>query len=143
MTTDQDVTRALRLAGAFGWVSSTGLGLDTPIGERGAGLSGGQLQTLAIARTLLGGPEILLFDEPTSNLDGRSEAAFAARLNKLTPRPATITVTHRPALIDAADRLMVMDAGRVVMDGPRAQVMRQLRQAVGEKSTAVSTPKVA
>ncbi|EFL87467.1 ATP-binding cassette domain-containing protein [Ahrensia sp. R2A130] len=135
-TDDAAIIKALKLAGADVWVATTGMGLDTPIGERGAGLSGGQLQTLAIARAVLGNPELLLLDEPTSHMDGRSEAAFAARLQALPHRPTTITVTHRPAMIDAAERLIVMERGSIILDGPRADVLKQLQQVVKTRTTA-------
>ncbi|MEN0041630.1 MAG: ATP-binding cassette domain-containing protein [Pseudomonadota bacterium] len=138
-TSDAEIITALKLSGADLWVSTTGLGLDTPVGEAGAGLSGGQLQTLAIARAVLGNPQVLLLDEPTSHMDGRSEANFAGRLKALPHRPTTITVTHRPAMIDAADRLIVMERGSVLFDGPRDEVLQKLRQVVnrrGEQSVA-------
>ena len=131
--TDEAVADALRLAGADAWLAGTGMGLDTPVGERGLGLSGGQLQTVALARALAGQPSLLLLDEPTSHLDGRTEAGVAARLAAL---PATsIIVTHRPALIDTAERLVVMDGGRVKLDGPRAEVTAKLRELAGETKT--------
>ncbi|MEL6947699.1 MAG: ATP-binding cassette domain-containing protein [Pseudomonadota bacterium] len=140
---DAAISAALKIAGADAWLSGTGLGLDTPIGERGLGFSGGQLQMLAIARAVLGEPKILLLDEPTSHMDGRSEAAFAERLMKLPSRPTRLVVTHRPAMIRACDRLIVMEAGRVAMDGPRADVLRRLREAVDQRRGPAAALEVA
>ena len=131
---DEEVAEALAVSGASAWLNGTGLGLDTPVGERGTGLSGGQLQTVAVARALAGRPPVVLLDEPTSHLDGRAEAAFAARLKAHTT--TSLTVTHRPALIDTADRLIVMEAGRVLLDGPRATVLARLRNVVDEREAA-------
>ncbi|MEL6751690.1 MAG: ATP-binding cassette domain-containing protein, partial [Pseudomonadota bacterium] len=130
---DDAVRQALHVSGADVWVSGTGLGLDTPVGERGAGLSGGQLQTLAVARAVLGEPDMLLLDEPTSHMDGRSEATVSKRLNALQQRPTTVIVTHRPAIIDAAERLIVLEGGAVVLDGPREDVLTKLRGVVASR----------
>ncbi|MEM1364601.1 MAG: ATP-binding cassette domain-containing protein, partial [Pseudomonadota bacterium] len=132
---DEAVVRAINLAGAGNWVDRSGKGLDMTIGERGHGLSGGQLQSLALARALVGDPDWLIMDEPTNNLDGQSESRVLNALSALKGKTALIAVTHRPALVESADRLVVMDEGKVKLDGPRADVLERLRQAVAEGTT--------
>jgi ATP-binding cassette subfamily C protein LapB len=130
---DETILKALAMSGALSWLTRTGLGLDTPLGERGQGFSGGQLQTLAVARALAGDPPVVLLDEPTSHLDGRSEAEFANHLRALPAHTTVILVTHRPAMIEAAQRLIVMEAGKVLLDGPRDDVLAQLRSVVDQR----------
>ena len=97
------------------------------IGERGESLSGGQRQGVAIARAVLLDPPILLLDEPTSAMDFTSEAQFKERLHQLATGKTLVVVTHRTSLIDLADRIIVIDAGRVVADGPRNSVVEALQ----------------
>ncbi|NNJ74076.1 MAG: ATP-binding cassette domain-containing protein [Anderseniella sp.] len=130
---DDAILKAITISGALGWLSQTGLGLDTPLGEHGQGFSGGQLQTLAVARALVGDPPVIVLDEPTSHLDGRSEAAFASHLRALPAHTTIVLVTHRPAMIEAAQRLIVMEAGKVLLDGPRDDVLAQLRGVVDQR----------
>jgi ATP-binding cassette subfamily C protein LapB len=99
-----------------------------PIGERGDSLSGGQRQSIAVARALINNPPILLLDEPSSNMDNQSETAFKRRLGELAGGTPMLLVTHRTALLDLVERLMVIDGGRIVADGPKEQVIEALRQ---------------
>ncbi len=124
---DQELLRALEISGAMNWIRHLPQGLDTVIGERGAGLSGGQKQSLCLARALLGDPPILLLDEPTSQMDGQMEKAFSARLRAAMPRQTLLLVTHKPALLSLVDRLVVLEHGRVLLDGPREQTLEELR----------------
>jgi ATP-binding cassette subfamily C protein LapB len=102
------------------------LGWDLPVGERGALLSGGQRQLVALARCLVTAPQILLMDEPTSSMDAQSELLFLQRLKAATGQRTLVVVTHRPAVLELVTRLVVVDAGRIVMDGPKAQVLAAL-----------------
>ena len=97
------------------------------IGERGESLSGGQRKAVTIARALLESPPILLLDEPTSNMDHASEQAIKRTLASVLPGKTLVLVTHHTALLDLVDRLIVIDQGRVVADGPRAEVVRALQ----------------
>ena len=97
------------------------------IGERGESLSGGQRQQVAIARAVLLEPPILLFDEPTSAMDFSTEHAFKERLKRFAGNKTLIVVTHRTSLIDLATRIIVVDEGRIVADGPREQVVDALQ----------------
>jgi ATP-binding cassette subfamily C protein LapB len=76
---------------------------------------------------------VIVLDEPTSHLDGRSEAAFASHLRALPAHTTIVLVTHRPAMIEAAQRLIVMEAGKVLLDGPRDDVLAQLRGVIDQR----------
>lgn len=117
---------AAEAAGVTEFVNRHPAGFDMPVGERGEGLSGGQRQAVAIARALLLAPPILLLDEPTNSLDNRSEENFKARLAKNLNGRTLVVVTHRSSLLTLVDRLIVMDGGRIIADGPKAKVLEAL-----------------
>ena len=91
-------------------------------------LSGGQRQAVAIARAMVHDPQILLLDEPTSSMDHASEEAFKANLKAYSHGKTLIVVTHRTSLLALVDRIIVIDAGKVVADGPRDKVVEALRK---------------
>jgi ATP-binding cassette subfamily C protein LapB len=103
-------------------------GYDMVIGERGESLSGGQRQSVAIARALINDPPVLLLDEPSSNMDNQSEAMLCKRLASYAANKTMMLITHRNALLDLVSRLIVIDQGVVVADGPKDQVVEALRQ---------------
>ncbi|MBO6863162.1 MAG: type I secretion system permease/ATPase [Alphaproteobacteria bacterium] len=123
---DTAILRAARISGVDEFVSKHPLGLDLPVGERGMTLSGGQRQAVAVARALLLDPPILLLDEPTSAMDNTTEGRFKARLGTVLTNKTLIMVTHRGSLLTLVDRLIVMDGGRIVADGPKEIVMEAL-----------------
>ncbi len=102
------------------------LGYDLPVGEMGALLSGGQRQLVALARCLVTKSQVLLMDEPTSSMDAQSEASFINHLKSAVHGQTLIVVTHRPALLDVVDRIIVVDGGRLLADGPKAKVLALL-----------------
>ncbi len=118
-----------RLTGLDRLVSTHPLGWELPVGEGGSLLSGGQRQLVALARCLVTRPQILLMDEPTSSMDAQSEVAFLRQLAEACGHCTLIMVTHRPAVLELVGRVLVVDAGRVVMDGPKAQVLAALSGA--------------
>ena len=133
---DAQVLHAARLAGVDDFVKKHPLGYDLPVGERGEGLSGGQRQAIAVARALLLNPNIVILDEPTSSMDTRTEEAFKSQFASVLDHQTLILITHRASLLSMVDRLIVLDGGRVVADGPRQSVLDAL--AGGR----VATPKV-
>jgi ATP-binding cassette subfamily B protein len=118
------VREAAMAAAADSFIRALPDGYDTVIGERGLTLSGGQRQRIALARTLLLEPAVLVLDDATSAVDPVVEAQILAALTRRTPRPATLLITHRPSALRTADRICVLDGGRVVDVGTD----RELRQ---------------
>jgi ATP-binding cassette subfamily C protein LapB len=125
---DSDILAAARAAGIDTWIGQHPEGLDQRIGERGESLSGGQRQGVAIARALVHDPAILLLDEPTGAMDHASEETIKQALRRLAAEKTLLLVTHRTSLLDLAERVIVIDQGRIVADGPRAEVIEALRQ---------------
>jgi ATP-binding cassette, subfamily C, bacterial LapB len=126
--TDKDLLEAIGVSGAAEWINRLPRGLDTIIGERGQGLSGGQKQAVALARALVGRPKVLLLDEPTGAMDGRTETGLLSRLAVYAGRnrATLVIVTHRPAVLDIVDRIVVLDKGVKLHDGPKAAVLAAL-----------------
>lgn len=122
---DRDILRAADTAGITDFLSQHPDGFDRVVAERGEGLSGGQRQAISLARTLVGRPAVLVFDEPTSSMDVQTEAKIIARLGAETRGRTLVLVTHRPALLDLVDRVIVIDGGKVAADGPKSILSRQ------------------
>ena len=125
--TDAEVLRAASLAGADAFIRRHPLGYDMPLGERGEGLSAGQRQAIAIAQALVKDADVILMDEPTSAMDDRTEAEFRRGLAPLLVGKTFVVVTHKPSVLELVDRLVIVDGGRVVMDGPKETVLAALR----------------
>jgi ATP-binding cassette subfamily C protein LapB len=125
---DAEVIAAARLSGLESFIAGHPLGYEMPIAEGGRSLSGGQKQAIGLSRVLIRHPKILFLDEPTAHFDVRSEAEFLDRLKTIAKGEMTILVaTHRPSLLGLVDRLLVIDKGRLMADGPRDEVLARLR----------------
>ncbi|MFD1555140.1 ABCB family ABC transporter ATP-binding protein/permease [Paraburkholderia silviterrae] len=120
----EEVIAAARAAHIHAFIESLPKGYDTPVGERGLKLSGGEKQRVAIARTLLKNPPILLFDEATSALDSRSERAIQHELDLIARERTTLVIAHRLSTIVHAQQIIVMDHGRIVERGTHAELLR-------------------
>jgi ATP-binding cassette subfamily C protein LapB len=125
---DEQLVRATQLAGLADLVNTHPHGFDLMIGERGESLSGGQRQAVALARALVNEPPILLFDEPTSAMDHSTEQALRQNLAAYAQGRTLLIVSHRNSMLELADRIIVVDGGQIVADGPRSQVTVALRQ---------------
>ena len=124
---DQDVIAAAEIAGVTEFANRHPRGFDMPIGERGESLSGGQRQAVGIARAVLNDSPILLLDEPSSAMDHQSEDLLKARLRRFSVGKTVVLVTHRTSLLELIDRLIVIDNGQIMADGPKAQVVEALQ----------------
>ncbi|QXZ10622.1 type I secretion system permease/ATPase [Comamonas sp. Y33R10-2] len=125
---EADMLRAARVAGVDEFVANHPKGYDMLVGERGESLSGGQRQSIAMARALINDPAMLLLDEPSSNLDNQSEAQLKRRLQEASAGKTVLLVTHRTALLTLVDRLIVIDNGKIVADGAKEHVIDALKQ---------------
>jgi ATP-binding cassette subfamily B protein len=119
----EDVTAAAEAAEAHGFIEGLSEGYDTRVGERGVKLSGGQRQRIAIARTVLQDPEILLLDEATSAVDTETEYLIQRSLDRLSADRTTLVIAHRLSTIKDADRIAVLDEGRVVERGSHEELL--------------------
>ena len=124
---ERAVLRAAEMAGVMEFLKETQHGLDTPVGERGEALSGGQRQSVAIARALLYDPPIMILDEPTASMDPASENRLKKRLHTLCEGKTTILITHKGAMLGLVDKLILVDRGRIVAFGPKDEVISKLQ----------------
>jgi len=120
---EKDIVRAARIAKIHDFIASLPQGYDTLVGERGVTLSGGQRQRIAIARALLRDPEIILLDDPASNLDAETERRLADDLRVMLKDKTAIIVSQRMSLASLADRIIVLEAGRIVEEGSHGELM--------------------
>ena len=136
LASDDDIMNALRITGAIHFVQDKKEGLDHVILEGGIGFSGGQRQALLLTRLLIAQPNILLLDEPTAAIDDVSEKQLIDHLKTWLGHRTLVVATHRRAVLALVDRIIVVNDGRIVMDGPRDQILNQspVQQNSGAKS---------
>lgn len=125
---DREILRAAKIGTIDQFVDKHPHGFQMQVGERGENLSGGQRQGVAIARAVVADPPILLLDEPTSSMDTTTEALFKSRLKQFSQHKTMLIVTHRTSLLELVDRIIILDSGRVVADGPKEKVLEALKQ---------------
>lgn len=123
---EEKVLEYARQCGVDGFASRHPLGYDAPVGELGANLSGGQKQAIAFARAMITRPNILICDEPTSAMDTQTESVFCTYVKEQTKDKTFILITHKQALLTTVDRLILMHNGKVILDGPRDEVIAAL-----------------
>jgi ABC-type multidrug transport system fused ATPase/permease subunit len=138
---DEEIVSAARGAQLDAWIDSLPAAYETVLGERGVRMSGGQRQRLAIARVLLRDPRVMILDEATSALDAQTEAEIMQTLEQASRGRTTITITHRLSLAAGADRIVVVDQGRLVEEGTHAELLAAggLYQRLYETQTAYAT----
>ena len=128
LATDDDLLKALSVTGALSFIQDKKEGLDHVIMEGGVGFSGGQRQALLLSRLLICQPNILLLDEPTASIDDVSEKQLIDHMKVWLAHRTLIVATHRRAVLELVDRIIVINEGRVVMDGPKEQILNNSAQ---------------
>jgi ATP-binding cassette, subfamily C, bacterial LapB len=123
---DEEMLRASRMSGTHEFMGRLANGYELKLADRGESLSGGQRQSIAVARALAGRPSMLLLDEPTSAMDNQTEMQLIERLKRELADRTAVIITHRLPLLNLVSRIILMDAGRVIADGPRDAVLKQL-----------------
>lgn len=134
LASDEDIIHALEMTGARQFVQAKKEGLDTLILEGGVGFSGGQRQALLLARLLLRNPHIVLLDEPSASLDDVSERHLITELKKWLGSKTLVIATHRLPMLDLVDRIIVMNNGKVVMDGTKEQILNANKQELSKEA---------
>jgi ATP-binding cassette subfamily C protein LapB len=125
---DAAILKAAEVAGVSSFVNRHPSGFDMPVGERGEGLSGGQRQSVTVARALLLDPPVLVLDEPTNAMDNSTEEQFKRRFAETLGDKTLLLVTHKASLLSLVDRIIVLDQSRIVADGPREQILTALKK---------------
>ena len=133
---DAEMLRAAQIAGAHDFIGVMANGYDLVLADRGESLSGGQRQAIAMARALAGSPPLLVFDEPTSAMDVQTEARLIKRLAVELADRTLVLITHRPPMLRLVDRVIIMQGGRIVADGPRDEVLNRAGAASGGEGSA-------
>lgn len=121
--TDEEVLRASKIAGVHEFLGRHESGYDFIIGERGEGLSGGEKQSVALARAMVSKPHMLILDEPTNSMDKQTENVFLKNLKNSLTDETLIVVTHKTSILALVDRVIVLENGRIIADGPKEQVL--------------------
>ena len=119
---DEELLRVSKVAGLDDFLGKHEAGYDLLVGERGEGLSGGERQSVTLARALISDPSIIMLDEPTNSMDRQSEKAFIKRLNEIVEDKTVIVVTHKTSLLELVDRVIIVEDGQIVVDGPKSEV---------------------
>ncbi len=125
---DHAIKYAADIAGVDYFAQQHPAGYGMPVGERGTALSGGQRQAVAIARAVLPDPQAIIMDEPSSNMDNQSELRLRKKLTTFFKDKTVIIITHRFSMLDLVDRLIIMDRGRIMVDGPKKKVIEALNE---------------
>ena len=120
---DEEILRASKVAGVHKFLGKHEAGYDLIVGERGDGLSGGEKQSVTLARALLSSPGILVLDEPTNSMDDLTEQQFRANLKTVIHDKTVVIITHKPSILALVDRLIVIDDGKVIADGPKEKII--------------------
>jgi ATP-binding cassette subfamily C protein LapB len=131
--TESEMLQALRISGALSLVQQDAASLDRIIHEGGRGLSGGQRQMVLLSRMILRNPQIVLLDEPTASMDEQLEEYVIRQMHSWLSGRTLVLVTHRPALLKLVDRIVVLDNGRVVADGPRDQILQAANKPINKE----------
>jgi ATP-binding cassette subfamily C protein LapB len=125
---DEDILEASKIAGLDKFLGKHEAGFDMMVGERGDGLSGGERQSITLARAIITKPNFLLFDEPTNSMDTQTEQEFIKNMEKVTGDKTVIIATHKMSILKLVERVIVLHDGRIIADGPKDEVLDSLRK---------------
>ncbi len=139
--TDEEILRASKIAGVHDFLGKHQAGYDLQVGERGDGLSGGERQSVTLARALVSNPNIMIFDEPTNSMDDLSEEQFKNKVANIVKDKTVIVITHRPSILSIVDRLIVIDDGKIIADGPKAKIISSFANSQKVSKKIVSQKK--
>lgn len=123
---DDEIIQAAKIGRVDIFTDRHPMGMDLQVGERGFALSGGQRQSVAVAMAFIKGSPLVLLDEPTNAMDFNTETQVIANLDKITKGKTTLIITHKPSILNIVDRILVMDKGKIVMDGPKKEIFAKL-----------------
>ena len=141
MPSDSQILKAATMTGLDQIIQQHPKGLELEITEGGKGLSGGQRQLVGLNRLLLAQPSMMLLDEPTASMDAQTEVRVMTHLfQEVKPDSTLVIVTHKPNFLPLVQRIIVVDRGRIVIDGPRDEVLNRLRQAAAQPQRTVAAP---
>ena len=130
---DEEILMAAEIAGVSKFINKHPMGFDLDVGERGTNLSGGQRQGLGIARAILSGGKTLIFDEPTASMDNSSEKLFIEKFVPFIRDRTLVLITHKASMLSLVDRIIVLDRGELLTDGPKKRVLEMLSLDRSEK----------
>jgi ATP-binding cassette subfamily C protein LapB len=125
---DEEILLASQLSGTKRFVDIHPMGFDMPVGERGEGLSGGQKQSISIARAFIKSAPIILLDEPTNSMDSTSEMGFIHTLQEYQKNKTMILISHKNSLLSITKRLILLEQGKILLDGTKEEVVKQLNK---------------
>ena len=123
---EESLVKALEISGVSSFIHLLPGGLDAQLADRGMSLSGGQRQSIALARTLVTSSEVLILDEPTASMDLNSETLFTQKLEGYAKDRTVIVATHRLPVLNSVDRVIVLAEGKIVLDEPRQEAIKRL-----------------
>ena len=121
--TDEELINVSKITGVHDFLGKHEAGYDLQVGERGEGLSGGEKQSVTLARALISNPEILILDEPTNSMDKQSENHFIKNIKEINKNKTFIIITHKPSLLTLVDRVIILDDGKIIADGPKNVIL--------------------
>jgi ATP-binding cassette subfamily C protein LapB len=119
---DEEILRVSKIAGLDDFLGKHEAGYDLLVGERGDGLSGGERQSVTLASALISDPNIIILDEPTNSMDRQTEKSFINRLQNIVQEKTLVVVTHKTSLLQLVDRVIIIEDGKVIVDGPKEEV---------------------
>jgi len=124
---DEELLKVSKVAGLNEFLGKHEAGFDLMVGERGEGLSGGERQSVTLARALISNPNIIMLDEPTNSMDKQTEQAFIRKIEKIIQDKTVVIVTHKTSLLHLVDRVIIVENGQIAFDGPKEEVFNKPR----------------